>query len=679
MRIHRKKAISKKHCLRTMGILMASVVAFSTGSGQFVLADQDKKPTELTDEKIEELTVIYLDGESGDDENSGETRDEAVKTFSKAAELVGEYGVIRICGTVTVKKEETWELPSGVSVRRAKDFEDALVKVKGKLTLDNVRIYLDDIIGKGDVEGAVEREKVYIPKEMKVKEPCALSEVPLYRCDGDGVFAWEDEDFVLTEYETECHVVFYPYDSDTVDYSEEKGWDEEKKTVTRTVIVRVLSLKPEEDENKDEPGKETESTPEETPETTPQPTPEVTPETTPQPTPETTPETTPEVTPESTPQPIPETTPEATPEVTPESTPQPTPETTPEVTPEVTPGGAPEVTPGSTPQPTPDITPEGTPAQEPEISPGTPEGTENVPESTPENGEPEVPQDVLTPEEIQAAAEVQNLIDYLPMEVTSIEEVEAVIDAFVWYESLSEAQKSLFGADTYVKLTEAQNRTAVFNRQSNGLTIEGDFPWYVQFRVELKNEMNDAAVLEEKNVDTFITPYDMKLWDLINDTEYKLNGLQVRITMPAPDQTLYTQLVVVHYLEDGTVEYITPVYNGDGTISFVTTSFSPYNLAGSKVLVGNTDKAYTNTSSNTSNKIGSTVSGSSSSSSSGNKKPAVNKTSGKTPLKANNVFTRNPQTGDETPVAMYVVLAAAALILLVIIGVIAVKKRKHNS
>ena len=668
MRIHRKKAISKKHCLRTMGILMASVVALSTGSGQFVLADQNKKPTELTDEKTEELTVIYLDGKSGDDENSGETRDEAVKTFSKAAELVGEYGVIRICGTVTVKKEETWELPSGVSVRRAKDFEDALVKVKGKLTLDNVRLYLDDIIGKGEVEGAVEREKVYVPKEMKVKEPCALSEVPLYRCDGDGVFAWEDEDFVLTEYETECRVVFYPYDTDTVDYSEEKGWDKEKKTVTRTVTVRVLSLKPEEDENKDEPGKEPESTPEATPEVTPETTPQPTPEVTP----ETTPETTPEVTPETTPQPTPETTPETTPEVTPETTPQPTPETTPGVTP----GGTPEATPGSTPQPTPEITPEGTPAQEPEITPGTPEGTENVPESTTENGEPEVPQEVLTPEDIQAAAEVQNLIDYLPMEVTSIEEVEAVVDAFVWYESLSEAQKSLFGADTYVKLTEAQTRAAVFNRQSNGLTIEGDFPWYVQFRVELKNEMNDAAVLEEKNVDTFITPYDMKLWDLINDTEYKLNGLQVRITMPAPDQALYTQLVVVHYLEDGTVEYITPVYNDDGTISFVTTSFSPYNLAGSKVLVGNTDKAYTNTSSNTSNKIGSTVSGSSSS---GNKKPTVNKTSGKTPLKANNVFTRNPQTGDETPVAMYVVLAAATLIILLVIGVIALKKRKNNS
>ena len=37
----------------------------------------------------------------------------------------------------------------------------------------------------------------------------------------------------------------------------------------------------------------------------------------------------------------------------------------------------------------------------------------------------------------------------------------------------------------------------------------------------------------------------MKLWDMMNDNEYQLNGQQVRITMPAPDDQLYTQLVVI--------------------------------------------------------------------------------------------------------------------------------------
>ena len=115
----------------------------------------------------------------------------------------------------------------------------------------------------------------------------------------------------------------------------------------------------------------------------------------------------------------------------------------------------------------------------------------------------------------------------------------------------------------------------------------------------MNNDKSDSSVLNGQNVDTFISPYEMKLWDMMNDNEYQLNGQQVRITMPAPDAQLYTQLVVIHYLKDGSIEYITPIYNADGTLSFVTTSFSPYNVAGLKIagsqsLVGNTDKAYTN-------------------------------------------------------------------------------------
>ena len=77
--------------------------------------------------------------------------------------------MIRICGTVTVDEEEIWELPSGVSIRRAEDFEDALVRVTGCLKLDNVRLYTEDITGDGEVEGAAEKEKVYVPKVITVK------------------------------------------------------------------------------------------------------------------------------------------------------------------------------------------------------------------------------------------------------------------------------------------------------------------------------------------------------------------------------------------------------------------------------------------------------------------------------------------------------------------------------
>ena len=614
MRIHKNKGISRKRCLRTMGILLASVMVVSAGGTSYVFASSTGEKTEISDEKGEKL-IVYLNGKSGNDDNSGESRKKAVKTFQRAADLAGEYGVIRISGMVTVKEDEVWELPSGVSVRRAEDFNGPLVKVEGSLVLENVVLYEEDIIGEGTVEGAIQKEKVRIPKKLVMEEPVELGELPLTDCVGDGVFAWEDSTFVPSEYETECTVFFYPYDTEAMDYSEEKGWDEEENRIVRKILVQVTSLKPVE---------------------------------------EVTPEPTPEVTPEPTVEPTPEVTPEPTVEPTPEVTPEPTVEPTPEVTPEPTVEPTPEVTPGPTVEPTPEVTPEP------------------VPE------EPAKP--ALTPEEIAKAEQVQIQIDYLPTEVTAVAVVEAIIDATASYQSLSEAQKGCLAQGTYEKLLSAQERAAIFNRQSNGVTIEGDIPWYVQFRVELRNEQEDTSVLEAYNVDTFITPYDMTLWDLMRDTEYKLNGQQVKVTIPAPDKELYTQLVVVHYLDDGSVEYITPVYNEDGTMSFITTSFSPYNIAGTKIagskpLVGNTDKAYPSKPSAQNTLTGN--SGKKPKPSSGNNSSAGNKRPSSGSTESNSSSSNVPKTGDEQMPMLYIGIGAAAVLVLIIAGaVIVIRKRK---
>lgn len=578
MRIHKNKGISRKRCLRTMGILLASVMVVSAGGTSYVFASSTGEKTEISDEKGEKL-IVYLNGKSGNDDNSGESRKKAVKTFQRAADLAGEYGVIRISGMVTVKEDEVWELPSGVSVRRAEDFNGPLVKVEGSLVLENVVLYEEDIIGEGTVEGAIQKEKVRIPKKLVMEEPVELGELPLTDCVGDGVFAWEDSTFVPSEYETECTVFFYPYDTEAMDYSEEKGWDEEENRIVRKILVQVTSLKP-----------------------------------------------------------VEEVTPEPTPEVTPEPTVEPTP----------------EVTPGPTVEPTPEVTPEP------------------VPE------EPAKP--ALTPEEIAKAEQVQIQIDYLPTEVTAVAVVEAIIDATVSYQSLSEAQKGCLAQGTYEKLLSAQERAAIFNRQSNGVTIEGDIPWYVQFRVELRNEQEDTSVLEAYNVDTFITPYDMTLWDLMRDTEYKLNGQQVKVTIPAPDKELYTQLVVVHYLDDGSVEYITLVYNEDGTMSFITTSFSPYNIAGTKIagskpLVGNTDKAYPSKPSAQNTLTGN--SGKKPKPSSGNNSSAGNKRPSSGSTESNSSSSNVPKTGDEQMPMLYIGIGAAAVLVLIIAGaVIVIRKRK---
>ena len=127
-----------KRYMKTVGMVMASVMVLSSTTGQMVYAESAKDQKDTQDgEKKEEKTIVYLNGKTGNDKNSGESQDEAVKSFEKAAELAGYCGVIRICGTVTVDEEETWELPSGVSIRRAEDFEDALVRVTGCLKLED--------------------------------------------------------------------------------------------------------------------------------------------------------------------------------------------------------------------------------------------------------------------------------------------------------------------------------------------------------------------------------------------------------------------------------------------------------------------------------------------------------------------------------------------------------------
>ena len=637
-----------KRYMKTVGMVMASVMVLSSTTGQMVYAESAKDQKDTQDgEKKEEKTIVYLNGKTGNDKNSGESQDEAVKSFEKAAELAGSSGVIRICGTVTVDEEETWELPSGVSIRRAEDFEDALVRVTGCLKLDNVRLYTEDITGDGEVEGAAEKEKVYVPKVITVKDTKALSEISLEGCDGDGVFSWEKEDAVPTEYETDYQVVFHPYDTKKIDYSKEKGWDEDSETVTRKVTVRVSSLKPE-------------VTP--TPEATD--TPEVTP--------------TPEATPEVTVTPEPTTTPEVTPQ--PESTPQPTPEVTEPTDPgsEVT---HPDTT--ITPDPTevPDVPtePEVPPTDPAEPTPETPKPQPEVPSDT----VPETPADTesaegsgLTWEQMNEIATVQEQLDFLPSEVTTTEEVEAIVAATKEYETLSEAQKAYIEADSLVLLQTAQEQAKTVNRTSNGVTVDGDLPWYIQFQVQLNNDKSDSSVLNGQNVDTFISPYEMKLWDMMNDNEYQLNGQQVRITMPAPDDQLYTQLVVIHYLKDGSIEYITPIYNADGTLSFVTTSFSPYNVAGLKIagsqsLVGNTDKAYTNknttTSGSTTTKLTPNVSAGSVTKKNTQKSQITQSQTGK---KSSGTTLRrvNPKTGDMQQTAWYAGFAAAALAVLGIAG-----------
>ena len=88
------------------------------------------------------LSTVYLNGKSGNDENAGNSANAAVKTFSKALELLADNGTIYISGTVTITGKETWSLGSGQKIQRYSSFSDALITVSsgGELVLKNITI-----------------------------------------------------------------------------------------------------------------------------------------------------------------------------------------------------------------------------------------------------------------------------------------------------------------------------------------------------------------------------------------------------------------------------------------------------------------------------------------------------------------------------------------------------------
>ena len=78
-----------KRYMKTVGMVMASVMVLSSTTGQMVYAESAKDQKDTQDgEKKEEKTIVYLNGKTGNDKNSGESQDEAVKSFEKAAELL---------------------------------------------------------------------------------------------------------------------------------------------------------------------------------------------------------------------------------------------------------------------------------------------------------------------------------------------------------------------------------------------------------------------------------------------------------------------------------------------------------------------------------------------------------------------------------------------------------------
>ena len=441
----------------------------------------------------------------------------------------------------------------------------------------------------------------------------------------------------------------------------------------------------------------TEPSEEPTKEPTTEPTKEPTAEPTKEPTAEPTKEPTAEPTKEPTAEPSEEPTKEPTKEPTAEPSEEPTKEPTAE--PSKEPTKEPTAEPSEEPTKEPTAEPSEEPTKEPTAEPSEEPTKEPTKEPTAEPSEEPTKEPTKEPEKESGP------LENLQVSAGNEEDVQTILEAYQWYEGCTEDEQSMVPQDLVIRLKKAQSACKVYNRTSNGITVSGEFPWYVQFRVTQGSQ--DANF----DLGDLLGSYDMELWNLLEDEPYDLNGTPVTVTIPVSDADKYEKISVIHYLEDGSYEVLTPEVL-DGAIRFTTTSFSPYSvagegrIAGSTVLVGPGDAIYnqsggssqsgsTSTGSNQQvSSVGASHSqsasgsgsssvvrpqnsgGSSSSSSYDSDSRSTSDSERSNTRTASSVRTDDPN--NLTPYLVVVVVAAALIIILIVAGTISARRKRRK-
>lgn len=503
---------------------------------------------------------------------------------------------------------------------------------------------------------------VYVD-EFILDEPQALETIDLKECKGPGTFAFEDIKYIPEKGVNSCILVFTPEDVKAHNYSLLKGWDEKTQTVRRYVTIICTSLKLAEEEAAKE-AENAESV--ENGNTAEDPAVTDTPEIT----------DTPEATPATDATKAPEATelPEAT--KSPEDGASAGTDTPSDVTKTPDTGKIPEKT----------TKPEESDQDDASANAGADASDEALEtDDIAKPGEKDTASEKGKTPDAKSIAAVEDMIQNLSEDTYGKEEVDAVISAAKAFDALDDAETELISAEAKEKFEKARDLAAAFNHESNGVQVTGNIPWYVALIVTLGNDTDNYV---PTGLET-IVPYDMQLWDLMADCKYVLaHGEKVTLTMDVPDNSdLYDGLTIVHYMDETHYEFIELHIDGD-RMSFSTASFSPFNVAGSTVLVGGKQPSPGNGTSTGNNSIGST-SGTASQTGTSAGNGSTNKGStdgfGKSNSTSGNSGNAKPdriiaaQTGDYAAAEVYTLIAAAAaFVCLICIAVMAAEKRKKK-
>lgn len=645
----------------------------------FVLAAVNILPMQTVE--AAEGKTVYLNGQDGSNENSGQSSESAVSTLTKAKELLGENGgTIIVTGTLSVSWETTWSMPSGSVLKAASGLEGPVIAVTkdGSLTLNNFVIdgqkgnvisnsgYLalkDNVTLQASGSRISADSAIYTAKEATTMKDGVLI-AGVEKSEKETASSESGTDKIETEYikDSEAAVpetaVTEAPGTDTAG-SDTAGSDttsteaaSDKTTTTETAATGAASTEP----------------------TTAEPTTTETAVSGAASTESTTTEST-------------TTEPAATKPASTETA------ATEIISTDLTGTAAMESASADS-----DITEQSesqavttTPSTEPfasEPSVSKPETTITETAKSAEQGSTGKKKTVKTAgnqksksqPETQTTAPTEDPIDNFAtfnemvysLQVENREDISSAVEVTKIYEALSEYEKSQVTEEAYNLMIQAQNTAGELNHAHNGVTVSGSLPWYVQFTAEINDSRDNGESGQ------IIVPYDLKLWDMYRNVAYVLEpGEKVTVTMPVPDADLSNGLTIYHYKADGTTEVLHPVINGE-TMSFETSSFSPFDVAGGTLLSGigvNNSNNYTGESApsstpSTNNNTNSTPNNTSNNSNGNNNGTSGSNTTNLKPQPTGSTLAASPNTGDATPIAVMVLglLLSAGVIFLVLRG-----------
>ena len=175
----------------------------------------------------------------------------------------------------------------------------------------------------------------------------------------------------------------------------------------------------------------------------------------------------------------------------------------------------------------------------------------------------------------------------LPDSLQLISSISSIQEFTEKYDMLSEEAKTYISDDTLEKVESLKEVVSNTIKEDTASKIKvSDLEkdqWNIGIKVTpvVENDITYSTITIDCGENKILSLYEVNLVNYITNETYELSdGNTVTVTMPAVsyDTSKYKGILVVHKRHDGELEYITPVVNADGTLTFTTDSFSPVGI-----------------------------------------------------------------------------------------------------